>query len=554
MNSESRMPGDWPVRFGRGRIFAYSVFTYKYPSKCFYPHSIKNIHIFWSKAYMPTKVNLNKITNSIEIKIINEKIQNFKTFKTQSILLYGSSDSSTKLLAQAISQKYQVPFYCISFYNLLRKQIEIDNFDFQKFFQTINQNKPCILFVNKIQNLETNNNFYSQNVLNKKQAVNQILTSLKSLTKNSQILVISSINANENNLQAIEKIIFNSEIFDFKIHVRQHDFYKKQKILQIYDKHLLPKHKFILDIISKEIDILNETDLEHIWITIKSNMITQKTSTMNMLQIQEIVDFIAIRKKHKDISWKEYQKNLSYHHAGHILICLILNKMIYDSIKVDNYLKSKFLDQNILLNCFFSNYGKLNSFNQKPPKTQTQIIYEIIYYLSGFITEKIFLKPNYRNNSSYDDVEKVIKLIKKFRSKKNDSIFELIFNQKKPNPNKKITNTMWINFFYKTTTQIIEQNTNLIHKIAQCLYTQNNSILIQLQFDFKNKNTYHENKNILLLNKLAYEDEINQNLIIDKLNRKYKLNKNHKLIAKVSIIIIIITTIIFLKRKKKISK
>ncbi|MDV3205400.1 MAG: hypothetical protein Q8899_01340 [Weeping tea tree witches'-broom phytoplasma] len=38
MNSESRMPGDWPVRFGRGRIFAYLVFTHKYPSKCFYPH------------------------------------------------------------------------------------------------------------------------------------------------------------------------------------------------------------------------------------------------------------------------------------------------------------------------------------------------------------------------------------------------------------------------------------------------------------------------------------------------------------------------------------
>lgn len=250
------------------------------------------------------------------------------------ILLCGESGVGKTLLAKALANEANIPFYFCSGSELIEKYVGVGSMRLRELFEKASKTTPSIIFIDEIdaigkQRSSDNNN----GIMEYDQTLIQLLTLMDGFEENSGVIVIAATNRPD----VLDSALLRPGRFDKKIYIDLPNKENRKQIIQLYCE-----NKKVKDINYEKIakntvgfsgaelkNMINDAAL----IAIKDN---QKEITMKHIDLALEKAILGDLKPSNTIITPEQEKIIAYHEAGHAIISILMNDYdILDKISIE---------------------------------------------------------------------------------------------------------------------------------------------------------------------------------------------------------------------------
>jgi cell division protease FtsH len=441
-----------------------------------------------SKARMLNPNDKNRVTfddvagvdeEKEELEEIVEFLKNPKKFTEmgaripKGVLLVGQPGTGKTLLAKAVAGEAGVPFFIISGSDFVEMFVGVGASRVRDLFEEAKKKAPCIIFIDEIDAVGRQRGAgLGGGHDEREQTLNQLLVEMDGFAANEGVIVLAATNRPD----VLDKALLRPGRFDRQIVVSLPDVRAREQILEVHSR----KKKFAddvnLKIIAKNTAGFAGADLENVLNEAALLAARRNLSAIGEREIEDAMVKVTMGpEKTTRVRSEKEKKLVAYHEAGHAVVSRFLPTQ--DAVH----------EISIVPRGMAGGYTMYQPTEDKSFMSKTEMLEQIISLLGGRASEALILDDI--STGASNDIERATKIAKSMVTKygmservgtitlgsDQEQVFlGRDFAQEKTYSEetagiideemKKI-----IDNCYKTATQILQNNVQKLHAVAQVL-------------------------------------------------------------------------------------
>jgi len=335
-----------------------------------------------------------------EIKEVVDFLKNPKKFLKigaripRGILLIGAPGTGKTLMARAVANEADVPFFSIAGSEFIELFVGVGASRVRSIFDAAKKNQPSILFIDEIDAIGKTRGFgIGGGHEEREQTLNQILSEMDGFTKETGVIVIGATNKPE----ILDPALLRPGRFDRRIILDLPDVKGREDVLKIHCR----EKPLALDVNLKEVaertagfsgaDLANLTNEAAILAARKNK------ETVYQKEFLESIEKVLLGPERKSHLLSKKEKEITaYHETGHALV----STSIPETQEVRKI--------SIISRGLAAGYTLAQSREEKRIKTKSEFLAQIAVLLGGYCAEKI--KFGQISTGAANDLEKATEL------------------------------------------------------------------------------------------------------------------------------------------------
>jgi cell division protease FtsH len=343
--------------------------------------------VFANKSQLKDPVTFDDVAGLKEVKEELVEIVDFlknpkKYFKLgakipRGILLVGSPGTGKTLLAKALANEADIPFFSISGSEFIEMFVGVGSSRVRSLFNNAKKHKRAIIFIDELDAIgRRRGSGMGGGSDEREQTLNQILVEMDGFERESTVIVLAATNRPD----VLDPALLRPGRFDRRVVLDLPDIEGREAILKIHSKNKPLAKNINLGEIAERTPGFSGADLANLFneaalLTAKNN---QKTiSQLNLINSIEKVLLGPERKSH--ILSKNEKKISAYHEAGHAILTALLSK--------DPVRKISIISRGMV-----AGYVLKTPKDESKLKTKKDFMGEMAILLGGYIAEKLKFK------------------------------------------------------------------------------------------------------------------------------------------------------------------
>ena len=343
--------------------------------------------VFANKSQLKDPVTFDDVAGLKEVKEELVEIVDFlknpkKYFKLgakipRGILLVGSPGTGKTLLAKALANEADIPFFSISGSEFIEMFVGVGSSRVRSLFNNAKKHKRAIIFIDELDAIgRRRGSGMGGGSDEREQTLNQILVEMDGFERESTVIVLAATNRPD----VLDPALLRPGRFDRRVVLDLPDIEGREAILKIHSKNKPLAKNINLGEIAERTPGFSGADLANLFneaalLTAKNN---QKTiSQLNLINSIEKVLLGPERKSH--ILSKNEKKISAYHEAGHAILTALLSK--------DPVRKISIISRGMV-----AGYVLKTPKDESKLKTKKDFMGEMATLLGGYIAEKLKFK------------------------------------------------------------------------------------------------------------------------------------------------------------------
>ena len=384
------------------------------------------------------------------------------------VLLYGKPGTGKTLIAKAIAGEANVPFISMSGSEFIEMFAGLGASRVRKLFEKARKLSPCIVFIDEIDAIGSRRTSNSGAETENNQTLNQLLVEMDGFSSEETIIILAATNRPE----MLDKALLRPGRFDRQITIPAPDLRGREEILRIHSKDKKLADDVTLHGIAEDTAGFTGAELANI-LNEAAIIATKKNhEAITNTDLDEAVKkvTVGIEKTSRKISEKD-KKLTAYHEAGHAIVSQFLPTQT--AVK----------EVSIIPRGVAGGYTMYKSDEDKYYVSKTEMEEKLIALLGGRAAEQLIL--NDISTGASNDIEVATKIAKDMVTvygmsdivgpislKDNEGQLEYqLFGEDMQDVVGKEVKKL-IDIAYRNAQEILKQNIDTLHAIAQELMTK----------------------------------------------------------------------------------
>ena len=392
------------------------------------------------------------------------------------VLLVGPPGTGKTLLAKAVSGEAGVPFFSISGSDFVEMFVGVGASRVRDLFEQAKKNAPCIVFIDEIDAVGRHRGAgLGGGHDEREQTLNQLLVEMDGFGINEGVIILAATNRPD----ILDPALLRPGRFDRQVLVGVPDIKGREAILKVHSKGKPLGSDVDLKVLAGTTPGFTGADLENLMNEAALLSARRNKKMVNMQELEEaIIKVIAgPEKKTRVISDKE-KKLVAYHEAGHAVIAKLLPTQ--DPVHQVSIIPR----------------GRAGGYTLALPKedkyyiSKTEMVEDIVELLGGRVAEKLILDDI--STGAQNDIQRATTIARKMVTKygMSDKLGPMTFGSEQDevfigrdlaqtrNYGEQVASEiddeirMIIDDSHKRCEQLLEENIDKLHKVAQALIKQ----------------------------------------------------------------------------------
>lgn len=260
----------------------------------------------------------------VELKEIQNFIVNLKKYEEigaripKGILLVGESGNGKTLMAKALSQEINIPFYSIG--DELNEDTTVKSI--REVFTEARNNSPCVIFIDEIDKLDGSSDFMDPFVQDGSPLIRELLTQMDGFQTNSGIIVI----ATANSIMRLNKSLLRSGRFDRVIEIRMPNKKERKLLFEHYAKNKTISDDVDFDKLAIRTPGICCADIDNILNDAALMAIRDNQESISTKYIEEAIDRVMFGSATANKLSDDARKKIAVHEVGHALVAIKLGQ------------------------------------------------------------------------------------------------------------------------------------------------------------------------------------------------------------------------------------
>lgn len=420
------------------------------------------------KKQKSTTVTLDQVAGNTEAKLMVEDvigfIKNPEKYTSvgakmpKGLLFYGPPGTGKTLMAKAIAGEANVPFYAMSGSDFVQMYVGVGASRIRNLFKKAKKNEKAVIFIDEIDAIgKKRARSLSASNDERDQTLNALLTEMSGFHDNSGIIVIGA----TNRLDTLDEALLRPGRFDRQIEIGLPDINARKKILSLYAKSKPLADDVDLEDLAKSTVYFSGAMLENLLNEAAIHAANEGKSVIGKNNLDTAFYTVIAGSPKIDRSFISDQdrKITAYHEAGHALTTTLLLP--------EHYLSKVTIIPSV---------KGAGGFNLSIPKdtlfqTKNQIEANIKVLLAGRIAEELIFGEDEITTGASNDIQKASSLILNYMNKygmdSDMGLFSMEVLEEGHDLDLVNKCRTQMNSFYKDTKKLMEENLELLKKIAE---------------------------------------------------------------------------------------
>ena len=380
------------------------------------------------------------------------------------VLLCGKPGTGKTLIAKAIAGEAKVPFISMSGSEFIEMFAGLGASRVRKLFEKAKKLAPCIIFIDEIDAIGARRTTSGGAESENNQTLNQLLVEMDGFETNDTVIVLAATNRPE----MLDKALLRPGRFDRQINIAAPDIKGREEILKIHSENKKMSSNINLKSIAEDTAGFTGAELSNILNEAAIIATVKKHEEIKQEDLEEAIKKVTVglQKTSRVISEKD-KKLTAYHEAGHAVVSKFLKTS--EGVK----------EVSIIPRGVAGGYTMYKTNEDKFYVSKTEMEEKLIALLGGRAAEKLALDDI--STGASNDLEVATKIAKDMVtiygmsseigpiSLKVDEPYELQFYGKNLEDEIGTEIRKLVDVAYVKAQQILTQNMDKLHKIAETL-------------------------------------------------------------------------------------
>lgn len=309
------------------------------------------------------------------------------------ILLEGMPGTGKTMLAQAVANEANVPFYFATGSEFHNMWVGMAALRVKQLFKKANKT-PSVIFIDEFDSIATKRTMAGTDAGREwNHTLNQLLAEMDGFKKNSRVIVLAA----TNRADVLDSAVLRAGRFDRKIMIPLPNYDARCEILKIHSKGKNLENTTSIEVIAKQTSGLSGADLALLLNESAIQATKEKSSIITKSHMARALDKVLVGDERKGFSITDEERSmLAYHEAGHAVVA----SFIPNGDKVQRI--------TILPHGFSGGFTRLSQEKETLVLSKSKAISSIAILLGGRIAEQTVI--NDVTSASQDDIRRANEL------------------------------------------------------------------------------------------------------------------------------------------------